>query len=374
MTDDLARLMRAQLRRPVPGIYLNSAAEGLPLNSIEAAYDRYLDAKSRGSSGRATFDEIEDDARRSFATLLGVAPTEVGFVTSTSRGLDAVVRSIEWLPGSSIVLPSTEFPTALFAARLLATRGVVVRSVGVATDGTLDETDLVAAIDETTRLVVASVVSFRTGQSIDTRALVARAHEVGALVFLDAVQALGSVAFEVGDADYVCAASFKWLLGVHGAAGLYVNPRALAFTHAPYIGYRGVVDLFPAPPAIEEPYSDARRYQEGLPDYAALAVLHASIEQLAPMRGEIVHHNRAVTTILRDGLLSLGASVLAPDAPRGSIVAFESPRFAEIAASLAEAGVVVWARDGRVRLSPHGYTTEHDATTVVHLLDQIGLA
>ena len=144
--------------------------------------------------------------------------------------------------------------------------------------------------DETTRLVVASVVSFRTGQLLDTRALVARAHEVGALVFLDAVQALGSVAVEVGDADYVCAASFKWLLGVHGAAGLYVSPRALEITHAPYVGYRGVVDLFPVHPATEESYSDARRYQEGLPDYAALAVLHASLEQLAPLRDEIVHH------------------------------------------------------------------------------------
>lgn len=374
MTNELARRVRALLRHPVPGVYLNSAAEGLPLDSAGSAYDRYLDAKSRGSNGRVMFDEIEDDARRSFAALLGVSPTDVGFVASTSRGLDAVVKSIEWLPGDSIVLPSTEFPTALFAARLLASRGVVVRSVEVARDGTLDEQDLVAAIDESTRLVVASVVSFRTGQSIDTRALVARAHEVGALVFLDAVQALGSVSFEVGDADYVCAASFKWLLGVHGAAGLYVNPRALPHTHPPYLGYRGVVDLFPVLLATEEPYSDARRYQEGLPDYAALAVLHASLEQLAPMRAEIVEHNRAVTARLRDGLLALGASVLAPGAPRGSIVAIETPRFAEIASALAEAGTTVWARDGRVRLSPHAYTTEDDATTALRLLDQIGLA
>ena len=120
MTHDLARRVRALLRRPVPGVYLNSAAEGLPLDSAGVAYERYLDAKSRGSSGRAIFDEIEDDARRSFAALLRVPPNDVGFVASTSRGLDAVVKSIEWLPGDSIVLPSTEFPTALFAARLLA--------------------------------------------------------------------------------------------------------------------------------------------------------------------------------------------------------------------------------------------------------------
>jgi cysteine desulfurase/selenocysteine lyase len=374
VTDDLARRVRSLLRHPVPGAYLNSAAEGLPLDSAGAAYERYLDAKSRGSSGRAVFDEIEDDARLAFAGLLAVPPADIAFVASTSRGFDAVVKSIEWMPGDSIVVPLTEFPTALFAARLLETRGIVVRSVGLSADGTLDEDAVIAAIDDTTRLVVASVVSFRTGQRLHTHALVARAHELGALVFLDAVQALGSVAFEVGDADFVCAASFKWLLGLHGAAGLYVNPRTLSNTRPPYVGYRSVVDLFPPPPASEEPYPDARRYEEGLPDYGALAVLHASLQQLAGLRDEIVHHNREVTARLRDGLLELGAAVLAPDAPRGSIVAFETPKHAEIARTLSDAGTTVWARDGRVRLSPHAYTTEDDVATALRQLEQIGLA
>ncbi len=101
-------------------------------------------------------------------------------------------------------------------------------------------------------------------------------------------------------------------------------------------------------------------------------MLHASLEQLAPLRDEIVHHNRAVTAILRDGLLALGASVLAPGAPRGSLVAFETPRFAEITSALADADVTVWARDGRVRMSAHAYTTEDDAATALRVLDTIG--
>ena len=90
------------------------------------------------------------------------------------------------------------------------------------------------------------------------------------------------------------------------------------------------------------------------------------------LRDEIVHHNRAVTAILRDGLLALGASVLAPGAPRGSLVAFETPRFAEITSALADADVTVWARDGRVRMSAHAYTTEDDAATALRVLDTIG--
>lgn len=374
MTDELARRIRASLRHQTPGVYLNSAAEGLPLDSAGAAYERYLDAKSRGSSGRSSFDEIEYDARVSFADLVGAVPDDVGFVASTSRGLDAVVKSIDWSPGDSIVLPATEFPTAMFAARLLAERGVMVRLIEASPNGTLDENAVLGAIDRTTRLVVASVVSFRTGQLLQTDAIVTRAHRHGALVFLDAVQALGSVAFEVGAADFVCAASFKWLLGVHGAAGLYVHPSTREFTRAPYSGYRSVVDLFPVPPAEAQLYPDARRYQEGLPDYGALAVLHASLGQCAPLRDEVIEHNAAVTARLLGGLLELGASVLAPVAPRGSIVAFESARFAEIATALADAGTTVWARDGRVRLSPHAYTTDEDIDTALQQLARIGVA
>jgi len=374
VTLELARRIRASLRHQPPGVYLNSAAEGLPLDSAGTAYERYLEAKSRGSSGRSSFDEIEHDARVSFADLVGAVPDDVGFVASTSRGLDAVVKSIDWSPGDSIVLPSTEFPTALFAARLLAARGVIVRLIEASPNGTLDEDAVLAAIDRTTRLVVVSVVSFRSGQHLHTASIVARAHEYGALVFLDAVQALGSVAFEVGEADFVCGASFKWLLGVHGAAGLYVHPRTRELTRAPYSGYRSVVDLFPIPPADAQLYSDARRYHEGLPDYGALAVLHAALDQVAGLRDEMLDHNRAVTSRLKSGLLELGAAVLAAEAPRGSIVAFETPRFAEIATALADSGTTVWARDGRVRLSPHAYTTEDDVETALKQLAQIGVA
>ncbi len=85
MTDELAHRIRALLLRPPAGVYLNSAAEGLPLASAPLAYDRYLTAKSRGSAGRVVFDEIELEARQAFSGLLGVAADDVAFVTSTSR-------------------------------------------------------------------------------------------------------------------------------------------------------------------------------------------------------------------------------------------------------------------------------------------------
>lgn len=374
MSATLTNRVRAALAAPVPGLYLNSAAEGLPLAAAREGFERYLTAKSRGSSGRAQFEEIERDARAAFSRLMRVAPADVAFVASTSRALDAAIKSIRWAAGDAIVVPSTEFPTALFAARLLADSGVEVRTVPAAPDGLVAERDIVAAIDERVRLVVVSAVSFRTGQLFRTDEIIERAHDAGALVFLDCVQALGHVDFAVGEADFAAAASFKWLQGIHGAAGLVVSNRARAELAPPYAAYRGVVDLFPDPPAEYELWDDARRFQEGLPDYAALAVLAATEAASAPWREEAADHNRQLGARLLDGLRRIGADVLAPTAERGSIVAFRTPRFAEIASELERAGTTVWARDGRVRLSPHVYTSAADVDGVIEQLDRVGVA
>ncbi len=373
MSGDLAMRVRRELLTPPTGAYLNTAAEGLPMAAARDGYQRYLDAKSRGSIGRDTFAEIEHDARVAFAGLWGVPEGDVAFVASTSRGIDAVIKSIEWSAGSSLVLPASEFPTAVGAADLLRAEGVLVRSVPSRPDGSLDERDVVAAIDESTRLVIMSVVSFKTGQHHHTDEIIARAHAVGALVLLDCVQALGQVECAAGEADFACAASFKWLQGVHGAAGFYVNPAALESLRAPYAAYRGVVELFPRPPRGLELHQSARRYEEGMPDFGALAVLVAGLGVSAAWRSEIPAHNGRLVGRLLDGLIALGADVLAPRARRGSIVAFSTPRYADIAAALLAEGTTVWARDGRVRLSPHAYTTAADIESVLVQLARIGV-
>jgi len=373
MSDDLAMRVRGQLLARPSGIYLNTAAEGLPLAAARDGYMCYLAAKSRGSAGRETFAEIEHEARVAFARLLGVPEQHVTFVASTSRGIDAVIKSIDWSAGQSLVLPAGEFPTAACAAELLRASDVQVRTVAPRPDGSLDESDVVAAIDESTRLVIISVVSFKTGQHHHTEEIVARAHALGALVLLDCVQALGQVECSIGDADFACAASFKWLQGVHGAAGLYVNPAVMSSLRAPYAAYRGLIDLFPDPPRMPQLHQDARRYQEGMPDFGALAVLASVLRISAAWMREVPEHNQQLVGRLRDGLLDLGAGVLAPAARRGSIIAFTTSRYADIAARLAAEGTTVWARDGRVRVSPHAYTTTDDIDSVLAQLARIGV-
>ena len=357
------------------GVYLNSAAEGLFLGSHVDAMQGYASLKGRGSNGRLALATIENEARGLTATLLGVEGHDIAFLASTSRGMDVALRSIGWQPGDNVVFGDGEFPTVGFAGALLVARGGEQRVVAV-NGGALSEADIVAAIDERTRLVVVSLVSYKHGQLLDVHWITERAHERGALVFVDAVQALGAVEVSAKGLDFLSAGTFKWMLGSHGVSIFYASPTLPITLLPPYVGYRGVSELFPAGGASAyELWPDARRFEEGMPNHLGICVLANSLRFLLEIgAAKIEERNLALVARMRDGLDRLGIPILGGAATAtGSIVAFETERFAEIEQRLEQHGTTVWAREGRVRISPHIYNTTQDIDTVLEQLGEFGL-
>jgi cysteine desulfurase / selenocysteine lyase len=356
------------------GVYLNTAAEGLFMRSHDGAMQRYAEAKRRGSLGRDQHALTERQSREACARLLSVQAEDISFLASTARCLDAAIKSINWLPGDNIVLPESEFPTAAFAVARLS-QFEVERRIVPSRDGRIDLEDVKNRVDRRTRLVVVSLVSYKTGHKIDLEAWAQIAHASGALLFVDAVQALGAVPIHAGQADFLCGATYKWLLGQHGLAILYVNPDLSGRISPPYVGYRGVKDLFP-PEGFEryELWSDARRFEEGMPNYPALYVLSNALALLSSIGVDrIAAHNSALTDKLVCGLLSAGVEPLTSREPsaRASIVSIETAQPEWIAAELARRRVHVWGRDGRVRLSAHLYNDETDIDAILELLPEI---
>ena len=85
---------------------------------------------------------------------------------------------------------------------------------------------LLAAIDEETLLVPISHVVFRSSYIKDVKAIVEKAHRVGALVVLDCFQSLGNVPVDVRglNVDFAVGGVLKWLCGGAGTSYLYVRP------------------------------------------------------------------------------------------------------------------------------------------------------
>lgn len=161
------------------------------------------------------------------------------------------------------------------------------------------------------------------------------------------------------------------MLAAHGLAALYVSPRIADRTRTPYVGYRSVSELFPANVRRFALHSDARHFEEGMPNLLGVSVLENALTLIHDVGiEEIERHNLGLVDRLRAGLRSLDINLLYPDDAtwRGSIVAFETEHYGQIARCLQRHGTIVWARDGRVRLSPHSYNTDADVDTA---LDQL---
>lgn len=371
---ELGAEIRGQFPGASEGTYLNTAAEGLFLASHVNAMGEYSARKMVGSRGREACAQVESTCRSLAAQLLGVDSQTVAFLASTSRGLDAAIKSISWQDGDNIVFSESEFPNIGFASSLLCRVGVKRRLV-LESGGVASSDAYAAQIDERTRLVVVSMVSYKNGFMIDLPQLAAVTHDRGSLLFVDAVQAAGAVPIEAGPADFLGAGTFKWLLGAHGLAVFYVNPRTLGLLNPPYVGYRGVTDLF-APDRLARfaLMPDARRFEEGMPNYLGMYVLENALNFLLAIGIDTVAmHNARLVELVMCGLERLGVELLTPPQPdrRGSIVSFATSRDAEITRELGERGITVWGRDGRVRIAPHLYNTEEDIESFLTRLDPL---
>src|SRR5438874_2646226 len=87
---------------------------------------------------------------------------------------------------------------------------------------------LTAAMDERTRVLAVSQVSYLTGRRYRLEDLAALARRAGALLSVDATHATGVVPVAARHADVLVSSCYKFLLGVHGAAIFYRNPERLA--------------------------------------------------------------------------------------------------------------------------------------------------
>jgi selenocysteine lyase/cysteine desulfurase len=355
-------------------VYINSCSQGALSDSVRAAYDRYLaDWDEHGAPWECWVGQLEA-GRRSVAGLIGADEEEVAVTTSVSAGLSAVASGLRFDRGRSKVLVSDfEFPTVGQIWHAQELRGALVEHVPAEPDGTIPLERFEAAIDEQTALVAVTHVCFRNGSRIDVKGVAEIAHERGALVFLDAYQAVGSLPVDVHelDCDFLAAGVLKYLLGSAGLGFLYCRRELVGQIAPTATGWFADRDIFQMDIHDYSPALTARRFESGTPPIPAIYAGIAGIELMREIGiAETEAHVRELTAILREGLDELGARVITPRAPEqhGALVCVASTDAEALVGELAKEGVVTSSRDGNLRISAHCYNTAEDVRTVLDLL------
>jgi selenocysteine lyase/cysteine desulfurase len=352
--------------------YINSCSQGALSDSVRAAYGDYLTGWDERGAPWEYWVERAETARATFARFVGGEADDVAVTTSLSAGVSPLASAIDFAARPKVVISDFEFPTIGQIWHAQELRGAEV--VHVPADGSeipVERFDEV--IDEQTAVVSITAVCYRNGSRLAVEEIAKLAHERGALVVLDAYQAIGTYPLDVTElgVDVLAAGVLKYLLGSAGLGFMWTRPGLSEQLLPTQTGWFADRDIFEMDITDYSPSPTARRFQSGTPPVPAI---YAGIAGLELMEEIGVAETRAHVTVLNERLIGgvdeLGGVVVTPRDPeqRGALVCIRSTDAPQLVSALAEAGIVTSERDGNLRVSAHAYNTEEDIDEVLAAL------
>ena len=313
------------------------------------------------------------------APLIGAAHGEVAMVPNVTIAQTAVLSSLDYTaPRDTIVMTELDFPSVRYVYDQLATR-LGARIVVVPSDDGIGDRHGTAARGDRRAHAARRDLACAVPVGVRHRrgAVCRRAHDVGALVSLDAFHSVGVLPVDVKalGVDFLTGGVLKWLCGGPGGCFLYVSPdgeRDRWRRRSP-AGRRTSVR---SRSRAEMHYAEqAWRWLNGTP---AIPALFAAIEGPRIVRRAGIEAIRAKSVRQTTRLIELadarGYPVTAPRDPerRGGTVALDVPHAFGVAQALLANGVIVDYRpNAGVRLGPHFYTADEELERAVDLIDDI---
>jgi selenocysteine lyase/cysteine desulfurase len=305
--------------------------------------------------------------RAQFANLINATPDEIGFLFATTEGENAVANTISLKPGDNVVVDDLHYEGALVVYRQLEKRRGIELRIVRHRDGALTPADYARQVDARTRLVSVSYVSSVNGLRHDVRALADMAHAHGALMYVDAIQAVGMIPVDVraDDVDFLCTGTYKWLLGGFGIAPFYIRKALLDRLPPDRFGLFGIESQ--TPDHRYEVRKSARRYDYATLPFAEVHQLGAALSYLTTVGvPRIRDHTLALTRRLEAGLLEQGYKLFTPAGNQSSILCFYTRKPpSDVRTAFEQAKIDVTVRDDHVRVS---FALFNNATDVDQVL------
>ncbi|HWX53364.1 MAG TPA: aminotransferase class V-fold PLP-dependent enzyme [Verrucomicrobiae bacterium] len=278
---------------------------------------------------------------------------------------------------NKVVYSDMNFPSVMYFWEAQRSRGARVHMVRT-DDGIHVPTErILEAIDDETLLVPISHVVFRSAYIKDAKAIIEKAHRVGAYVVLDCFQSLGNVPVDVQqlNADFATGGVLKWLCGGPGTAYLYVRPdlgKKLEPKLTGWFAHENPFDFEIGPTKYGEP---PYRFMQGT---ANIPALYAAQPGLKIIREAGVERIREKSKKMTARLIELadqrGWKINAPRDPeqRGGTVAINMPDSQQVCQELLRRDVLVdWRPNAGVRFSPHFYNTMEEIERAIETVDEI---
>lgn len=356
-------------------IYLNSCSLGALSRRSRARVNDYLDLwDTRGASAwYETWWAALEELRERYGQLVHAPPGSIALHPNVSSALGVLASAIDYTHRPKVVVTSLDFPTIGYQWMAKVREGVEV-VVLESPDGIGVPLEMYErAVDDRTALIATSHVFFTSGAIQDVPALAGIAHRAGALCLVDGYQAAGQLPVDVNalDVDFYLGGGLKWLLGGTGVAFLYTRPELTPTLNPSVTGWFAHREQFRFDSRALALHDDARRLEAGTPP---LMPVYAQLGGLDILEEIGIPAVRAATAELTEDLIvlaraaGLSPKVAARAEDRSAIVMLPSLDPSAAVQRLADAGMIVDARPGHVRVSPYFYNLPDDHRALLECL------
>lgn len=381
-----------------PLVFLDSAASSQkPLPVLEAMERVYRECYANVHRGIYAFSEeatlAYENARDRVASFIN-APVreEIIFTRNTTEAINLVAYA--WgraniRPGDRILLTEMEHHSNLVPWQLLAQeKGARLIYLPITDEGLLQMDLLDSLLDERVKLVAVTMMSNVLGTVNPVREIIQKAHAAGAVVLVDAAQAVPHIPVDVQDldCDFMAFSGHK-MCGPTGIGVLY-GKETLLEAMPPFLGGGDMIRKVEWESATwnQLPW----KFEAGTPAFVEGIGLGAAVDYLSGIGMEaIAAHERELTAYAMERLSALtGLSIIGPPAhQRGGVVAFTfrgiHPH--DIAHMLDMEGIAVRAGhhcaqplhrrmglSATVRASFYLYNTTEEVDRLVQALERVG--
>ena len=312
------------------------------------------------------------------APLIGAAPGELSLHQNVTLTQAVIASCFDFRgPRNKIVMTDLEFPSIQYFYHEQRCHGARVETVPSEDGIRLPLEKFLAAIDDTTLLVPISLVLFRSSFIVDARAIVERAHRVGAHVILDCFQAAGTIPVDVRGlgVDFAVGGVLKWLCGGPGVAYLYVREDLRSRLRPALTGWLAHRQPFAFEPGPIDRREDSYRFLNGTPHIPALYACQPGLDIVNDAGvAAIREKSTRLTARVMAGAAARGWQIRTPEHPaeRAGTVSVDCPHSAEVCRELLARDILVdWRPNAGIRLSPHFYNREEECDSALEQMDEI---